>query len=209
MPDQDTFIYWVNSYKVDCMGVGPMSCLLVRKGDAPADEWQNFYSLIQGFDYQPGYLYKLKVREIELPPGQVPADGSSIRYDLVELLEKNVDRKLRLNDIWVLEALEGEGLRDSELTGINSRPILEIHVTQSRYMGNDGCNTLNGALQKLDDTRLAFGPAAGTDMACPDMDLPEQFQEALSRVRSYRLQNLNLTLLDENGLEILRFRKTD
>jgi heat shock protein HslJ len=42
------------------------------------------YSQIDGFDYQPGYLYRLKVRETRLLPAQVPADTSSIRYELVE-----------------------------------------------------------------------------------------------------------------------------
>ena len=75
----------VNSYRVPCVGVAPMSCLQVRRDDQPDGKWQNFYSEIRGFEYRPGYLYRLRIRETPLPPEQVPADASSIQFDLVEV----------------------------------------------------------------------------------------------------------------------------
>jgi hypothetical protein len=87
--DVDTYTYWVNSSRVPCMGVAPMECLQIRKGDDPA--WQLFYSDIEGFEYEPGYLYRLRVREEKRDPESVPADASSIRFVLVEVVEKKPD----------------------------------------------------------------------------------------------------------------------
>lgn len=61
-----------------------MRCLQVKEN--PADNWSFFYSGIEGFDYEPGYEYVLKVKteEIENPP----ADGSSTRFILQEQVSK-------------------------------------------------------------------------------------------------------------------------
>ena len=50
------------------------------------DEWQLFYDQIEGFEWEPGYTYELivAVDEIENPP----ADASSLRYVLIEVVNK-------------------------------------------------------------------------------------------------------------------------
>jgi hypothetical protein len=76
--------FFVSHTKVDCVGVAPMKCLQIRESrDA---DWTLFYSQIEGFDYEEGYDYELRVslEEVENPP----ADASSIRYELVELVSK-------------------------------------------------------------------------------------------------------------------------
>ena len=87
--DRDIHTYQVNSSRVPCTGVGPMECLQVRKGEDP--DWQLFYSEIEGFEFEPGYTYRLRVREEKLDPATVPADASSIRFVLVEVVEKKPD----------------------------------------------------------------------------------------------------------------------
>lgn len=87
--EKDIHTYWVNSARVPCTGVAPMQCLQVRKGEA--EDWQLFYSSIEGFNYEPGYIYRLSVREEKLDPALVPADASSIRFILVEVEEKTPD----------------------------------------------------------------------------------------------------------------------
>lgn len=71
-------------------------CLLVQKNKNRIEgEWKYLYSKINGFELEEGYIYKLKVKEEKLE--NVPADASSIKYTLIEMLEKNVDKKLLLN----------------------------------------------------------------------------------------------------------------
>lgn len=79
-----TEVLLVNSALVDCMGVAPMKCMQVRH--SVQGQWELFYSQIEGFNFEPGYRYRLKVKVTELE--NVPADASSLRYTLVEQLEK-------------------------------------------------------------------------------------------------------------------------
>ena len=69
---------------VDCVGVFPQKCMLVReKGE---QDFTYFYDPIEGFDYEPGYNYKLRVRKT--PIENPPMDASSIQWTLVEQLSK-------------------------------------------------------------------------------------------------------------------------
>ncbi len=69
----------------DCVAVGPMKCLMVRED--PNAPWQNFYSPIEGFTFEPGYTYTIRVRVNDVPT-PVPADASSKKYTLIEVVSK-------------------------------------------------------------------------------------------------------------------------
>ena len=81
----------INSSMVDCMGVAPMKCFQVKfldTKDNVKDSWQNMYTAIHGFNYEPGYIYKIKVKEEQLDKANLPQDASSIKYTLVSILSK-------------------------------------------------------------------------------------------------------------------------
>lgn len=80
---QQTLI--VGPEQADCYGPFPRKCLQV-KDDAGAS-FRNFYDFIEGFDFESGYEYVLKVNteEVENPP----ADGSSVKYTLVDQVSKS------------------------------------------------------------------------------------------------------------------------
>ncbi|MGG4607527.1 DUF4377 domain-containing protein [Providencia sp. Me31A] len=80
----NTKTFYVDSSLADCVGVAPMKCMKVKEN--PNDDWQLFYNSIQGFDYQPGFTYILQVKQFDVP--NPPADASSIRYELVKIVEK-------------------------------------------------------------------------------------------------------------------------
>ena len=90
----------INSYKVDCSGVSDQTCLQVAT-ESDSLVWENFYSAIEGFDYQPGYIYKLEVDVETIPVTEVPADASTLKYKLIKVLSKEIDPILRINDIWL------------------------------------------------------------------------------------------------------------
>lgn len=75
---------FVGSETKDCTGVAPMKCLQVR--EKATDSWENFYSNIEGFTYEPGFEYELKVRTEKVE--NVPADRASVRYILVRIIDK-------------------------------------------------------------------------------------------------------------------------
>lgn len=82
-------IFWVNSTTKDRVGVAPTECLEVQEAEElNPEKWTLFYSAIEGFDFEEGYIYKLVVKK-EKHSEKIPADASSIRYTLVDQLEKN------------------------------------------------------------------------------------------------------------------------
>lgn len=79
----------VNSYTVECVGEAEGTCLLVQEGEMIGTEnWEYFYYVdsIEGFTYEPGFIYGLIVKKTEIE--NPPADGSSIRYELVRIVSK-------------------------------------------------------------------------------------------------------------------------
>ena len=187
-----------------------MQCLQIQKGENLQDgKWELFYDSIEGFEYQAGSIYKLSVKIEELNPAEIPADGSSLRYTLVEVLEIKPDAKLRLNDIWAVERIQGTPFKMQKEGSRNKRPILEIHLVDNKILGNDGCNQLFGQIAKLTDTAIQFDNIGGTKMACPDMTTPQKFTESLSQTASYKISGLKLYFFDEGGEEVLVFQKVD
>lgn len=76
---------FVHGHRAECEGgEGPRKCLQVRFSESEA--WQLFYSPIQGFSYEESYAYELRV-EVATDP-KPPADGSSLRYRLLEVVSK-------------------------------------------------------------------------------------------------------------------------
>jgi hypothetical protein len=66
----------VKENKVSCWGVGQTECYLVQKGDKiDTEEWEYFYSEIEGFEYEPGFVYKLSVAKE--PIADPPMDRSA------------------------------------------------------------------------------------------------------------------------------------
>jgi heat shock protein HslJ len=61
-----------------------MECYQVKED--PDAEWQLFYDQIEGFEWEPGYTYELRVavHQVENPP----ADASSLSYELIEVVDK-------------------------------------------------------------------------------------------------------------------------
>ena len=83
-PAMEIVTLFVGPERVDCVGVAPQQCLQVR--NAPDQDYQFFYSDIQGFDYEPGYDYELLVQKI--PAENPPADASAIEWRLIEVVSK-------------------------------------------------------------------------------------------------------------------------
>lgn len=83
-PEPDIIAMRVAAYRQDCVGVSPQKCLLVKTGNET--NWTFFYDGIQNFTYEEGFEYQLLVRRE--PIANPPADGSSSRYTLAEIVEK-------------------------------------------------------------------------------------------------------------------------
>lgn len=75
----------VDSHLSNCSGVGAHQCLRVRS-DA-AHPWELWYAPINGFVWQPGVKYRLRIRGE--PVAHAAADASTMRWTLVEVLRRS------------------------------------------------------------------------------------------------------------------------
>lgn len=76
---------YVNYSKADCTGITKAKCLQIRFDEE--SNWQNFYGSIDGFNYEEGYVYEILTDKISID--NPPADGSSVKYILKEVISKN------------------------------------------------------------------------------------------------------------------------
>lgn len=81
---ENTYTLYVNSQQVDCIGEAAQKCLQVRRSES--ESWGFFYDEIEGFTFEPGFVYTLKVSEEEFE--NPPADASSKHIKLEEVLSK-------------------------------------------------------------------------------------------------------------------------
>ncbi|MBA1146887.1 DUF4377 domain-containing protein [Ectothiorhodospiraceae bacterium WFHF3C12] len=85
--DDDTYekMYDVAAHQNGCEGfLPPDLCLLVRESDT--DDWSRLFRDIDGFNYQRGYAYRIRV-EVD-PPPEARADAVN-DYSLEEVLERS------------------------------------------------------------------------------------------------------------------------
>ncbi|MCX7033042.1 MAG: DUF4377 domain-containing protein [Arenimonas sp.] len=82
-PEGREIIVNVAGQRAPCEGAAPMLCLQVRT--QPGAPWQLHYFDIEGFNWQSGTEYVIRVREF--PVADPPADAPSLRWVLEEVLE--------------------------------------------------------------------------------------------------------------------------
>lgn len=191
---------WISGMKTECdAGAGTKQCLRVYRGEEVADaEWENFYANIEGFEFEEGYLRRVKVKTEEV--SNPPADASSLRYVLVKELDRRADNRAQASGKWTLATLNG-----NPLNRMVTLPTLRLDLTEMRVSGNDGCNDYTGEIKAITDTRLTFGTIGATRKMCRDMQVPDAYTRALNQVVSYRMQDDLLVLQNETGEEILTF----
>jgi heat shock protein HslJ len=185
---------YVAHFRVDCVGVGPMKCMQVR--DTPDGEWRMFYDQIQGFDYEEGYDYELRVRteKVENPP----ADASSIRWILEEVVSKTPASSEAgagagvIAGEWTLTSFSADVLDTAgadpadalELLGSQGQGVTITFMEDGRVGGSSGCNQYTGTYAIEGGHSLSFGPLAGTRKMCPPplMDLEKLTLQTLEAV---------------------------
>lgn len=202
---------YVGPELVDCVGVGPMQCMQVREN--PADPYTLFYQQIEGFTFEPGFEYELLVRvtTVEAPP----ADGSSLRYTLVSVVNQSpmadsappagavarTEGTQLVGTLWQLQSLQGNpALAGAEVTA--------GFTVEGTLAGSSGCNNYSTSYT-VDGNNLSIsGAIASTMMACLEDGVMEQeaaFLAALPEIATYQVVGNQLTLLDAGGTAVTVF----
>ena len=197
--NSETKTLYVGAEQVDCVGVGPQKCLLVKEN--LDEDYTFFYDSIDGFEWEAGYEYELlvNVTEVENPP----ADASSLRYELVEVVSKtevemmdNEQPEIR-NITWRLIDLIVGG--DASVPAPADAEVT-LEITDDGVSGNAGCNTFGGSAE-IDGDSITFGPLATTRMSCGES--VDQFEfgvlEMFANVTRYTVKQEDGVLVLWNG----------
>lgn len=198
----------------ECVGVGPQQCLNVRENDQA--EWSLRYDPIEGFEHEAGYDYRLLISEttVEDPP----ADASSIRWRLIEVLEKTPVATSEGNPIlrpWALASFGpaadlGDEATKTLIEGALASLPEDDPVTlglreEGRVGGFDGCNRYFGDFVIENGHQIVQGPKGATMMACPDgrMDLEQAFLRNLEAATRVFLRGEGLELENDAGVVMI------
>lgn len=199
---------YVGAELVDCVGVGPMQCMLVKEN--LEDEYQFFYSEIEGFTFEPGYTYELRV--LVEPVANAPADASSLKYTLIEIVgQEPVAADAAASTAGL--ALEGPtwqltGVADAD--GVVSATPEGVEATATfadgSVSGSSGCNNYSAAYT-LDGDSLTILPGPMTMMACPEpqMTVEQQLMAAFGVTAAYEIAGSELHLLNADGQVVATF----
>ncbi|PID87281.1 MAG: hypothetical protein CSB13_00225 [Chloroflexi bacterium] len=200
---------YVGSEFVDCEGEGPQTCMLIKY--SPDEEYQLFYNGIDGFTFEPGYEYELKVRVT--PVENPPADGSSLRYTLVEQVNKmsaGEEESLPAADVtagetalsgtaWVLEAYA-----DADGNMVDVLPETDVTAVfgeDGSLSGSSDCNQYKTSYEVDGESINVNETIATTMMMCsePAMQQEAAYLANLVPVATFAISGDKLTLHDANG----------
>ena len=81
---EDTEVLTIGPYTQACQGFIEQECFLEYNEES--QQWEFFYEEIQGFDFEPGFVYTLEVRREDR--GTDVQDVGRYAYYLVEILSK-------------------------------------------------------------------------------------------------------------------------
>ncbi|NKQ37184.1 MAG: META domain-containing protein [Chloroflexi bacterium] len=207
---------YVGPELVDCTGVAPQKCMQVKEN--PDDDYTFFYDQIEGFNYEEGFEYELKVEvtKVENPP----ADASNLKYTLVEEVSKTpaasaeaTDAGMPVSDTleniqWTLVSFAGP---EGNMIDVLPDTTITAQFADGQVSGNSGCNNYSGSYE-LDGSGITFGPTAGNLMACPQ-EIMEQEAAYLANLSLVTQFNVNeggqLVLSDADGNPLLIYAETE
>lgn len=147
-----------------CTGVAPMNCLQAKF--VWQKEWGNLYFGIKGFDFVSGYMYRLLILETKV--ANPVADGSSIEYSLLKIINKKPTPVVTDSGIignWKLISFNGSNLSTLK-PDLGS---IDLNITGDRF-SIKVCNTMNGSYS-LKGNVFASPGMMSTKMACSDAAL--------------------------------------
>jgi heat shock protein HslJ len=189
---------YVGPVLVDCVGVGPMKCMLVTEN--PDADYTYFYDQIEGFDYEEGYEYELlvKTEPVENPP----ADASSIKWTLIQEVSKRMSLEGRR---WTLESYANNG---GEPVSLLPGTEITIEFREGQVSGNAGCNGYFGSYE-VGDNNLSISDVAMTEMFCAEpegvMDQESAYLAVLRTAAAYQIMEDQLQITDVDGATVLTY----
>ena len=117
-------------------------------------------------------------------------------------MEKEKDTPLQIQGEWTLQTLRGV----APATSI-PLPSLQIDLKENRMTGNSGCNNYFASIESCSSTTLSFSAIGATRILCLSENIESDYFQALQEVTTYKIQENSLSLLNEQGEEVVKMIK--
>lgn len=200
-PQSEERSLFVGPIQVECEGVAPQLCMLVK--DSPEDAYTLLYDQIAGFEFEPGFDYELLVTVEQA--ANPPEDASSQVITLQEIIEKTPAASPLNGSFWTLDSY-----RDPEGNLVSMLPDTEINAKFNviEVAGNAGCNSYFGSYTVSED-RIYLGIIGSTAMACLEpegiMNQEGDYLRNLAEAHSYQVEDQVLSISNADGETLMLY----
>lgn len=195
-----TRIMYISPESKTCSGAGLQQCLQFRYNTK--SNWQLLYGGIQGFEFVPGYEYKLNV--LETKRKNPPADASSIERKLVKVISKkavSLDMSLLHEQTFFIKLIRLDG----NIKTI-SNDSYWIKLSDSSLQAKV-CNNISGKINIGKTGSFKSAALMSTRMACPDMSFETAFQQAIANSTRIWIGKESIQLYDKGNKLLLSATK--
>jgi len=177
-------IFFVADHLGDC----EKPCLLVRENENK--DWASFSHKIEGFDYELGYEYQIKVKI------EKNKTDSILKYTLLNIISKTKKEQKSisyLNDNeWTVTRIEAYENKTNKFPN--------FHIKDGIIAGNSGCNGFSGDIDLKGEGSFKVGQLRMTKMYCKNyMSLEIAFSVALRKASKFKVHENNLQVVDVDG----------
>ncbi|MGJ3239032.1 MAG: DUF4377 domain-containing protein [Anaerolineae bacterium] len=181
--DDNERLLHIGPYTQECVGVAPQDCLVVRFEDE--DALSLFYDNIEGFTFEEGFEYILRVAVDERE--DVPADASSLTYTLIEI-EQQLPASLE-GKVWELQTLYEIEVEETD------RYTLVFSSEEEAGMRAD-CNSV---VAEWERDPFSITTTISTMALCPEDSLDTDYLTALESATLFTVENGELILQTPDG----------
>lgn len=106
---------------------------------------------------------------------------------------------------WTLNYIDEASGTNIDEGFTEKKPTINFEETENRVHGNAGCNNYFGTFETEND-HITFSPMGTTQMFCEGVNEHAYFT-TFEQVKSFKIDNNQLILMDENQKEILKYAK--
>jgi heat shock protein HslJ len=131
-------------------------------------------------------------------------DGQKVTGDLARNYILSKENYGLLEKDWVLVELNGKPVNMDSSSG--RTPHIRFDGTQGRFSGNGGCNGISGAFELKGMNRVSFLRVIRTQMACPALDIENEFLKVLETADNFNVSDTSLVLNRARMAPLARLR---
>lgn len=217
MDKAEILAFHIEPERVDCIGVGPMKCLVVNR--------ELFYDEIQDFEFIEGTTYDLEVLRTERE--NTLADANTFHYrkrlvvqqssintegqeDCDIIIDDHCDYDSEiddLNDIHYDELtlhpwqwIETQYPEGEIITSTKPSQFVAQFGTDGKFYSSTDCNSISGEYTS-DDGSIFFDHLVATEMGCMGETLEQSYSTMIAAAKGYTITptgNLLIRLVTEN-----------